>query len=170
MSEAERIRWRTILRDAFSVSGMSERAVSAQSGTNRGSLSDILSGKSVPRVATIEALRQVFGLPADIERADSEVESRRARPGGTPTFYWIPEAGSPEVHEPVKWGHMEDRLAEIDARIARIESAVIDLTRTIEGEDAHIIFRAEDDVKIVQPLAEPDPPRSRAQKPTGQRQ
>ena len=135
MSESERIEWRAVLADAFAVSGMSERAVSEQCKINRGSLSDVLASRSVPRTATVEALRKVFDLPADIDKARLDVARRRERPGATPTIYWIPEAGSEEADEPVRWGHMEARFSEMDARIARIELAVIKLSDLADRYD-----------------------------------
>lgn len=135
VSETERVEWRALLIDAFAVSGMSERAVSEQTGLNRGSLSGVLGGRSVPRTATIEALRKVFDLSADLRMARQEVADRQARPGATPSIYWVPPPGSPEENEPVKWGHMEARFAELDARIARIEQAVINLSVAVDRND-----------------------------------
>jgi len=135
VAENERIEWRELLREAFAVSGMSERAVSEQAPVNRGSLSDLLAGKSVPRVATIDALRRVFDLDGDLSKARREVAERKARPTATPSMYWKPEPGSPEADELVTWGHMEERFAEQDARIARLEQAVINLSNMTDRLD-----------------------------------
>lgn len=135
MSEDQRIEWRALLTDAFAVSGMSERAVSELAGLNRGSLSGVLGGRTVPRAATIDALRRAFDLSADLEEARREVADRRAKPGVTPSLYWRPEPGDPERENPVAWGHMEDRFAEVDERIARLEQAVINLANAVDRTD-----------------------------------
>lgn len=69
---------------------------------------------------------------ADVER--QAALDRQALASPEESSYWTSPSGD-EADQPVTWAHMEDRLGELETRIARLERSLIRVLDAREGGD-----------------------------------
>lgn len=124
---SEPVTWGDVLRERRSQLGLTQKQLAAAAGVVEKTITNTETGGMTPKPRNLQAICDALGITADLPLAVAETVSQRKGLAAVPsvTSIYVTELDDIEAEEPVSRGFMEARLAELDARIARLERAAL---------------------------------------------